>query len=161
MSRKAEVAPPPAVATTAPLAPSTETPPAGTTSALPIADAPAPAPSTAVLSMQGKAASARVSLDLRHPFGSASLRIKVDDRVVFANRINGMPIRNQGVTTGYDGRFGTDFEAPPGDRVVQVEVRSEGSEFIESSRVKLRSGESRRLVARVNTDRTMTLAFEP
>jgi len=161
MSRKAEVAPPPAVATTAPLAPSTETPPAGTTSALPIADAPAPAPSTAVLSMQGKAAFARVSLDLRHPFGSASLRIKVDDRVVFANRINGMPIRNQGVTTGYDGRFGTDFEAPPGDRVVQVEVRSEGSEFIESSRVKLRSGESRRLVARVNTDRTMTLAFEP
>jgi len=101
---------------------------------------------------------ARVSLDLRHPFASGTLRIKVDDRVVFANSISGMPKKVMGVLSGYDGRFGTDLMIPPGEHVIRIEVRSGPTELIESRKVQLRAGESRRLLALAG--KTMTLSFE-
>ena len=110
------------------------------------------------LSVEASGRAARVSLDLRHPFASGSLRIKVDDRVVFANNISGMPKKVMGVLSGYDGRFGTDLSIPPGEHTIKVEVRSGPSEFIESRSVKLRAGESRRLVAMVG--KTMILSVE-
>lgn len=115
-------------------------------------------PTTNVLSIESAGTPATVTLELRHPFGSGSLRIKVDDRVVFANSISGMPIRSAGVTSGYDGRFGTDLTIPAGDHVILVEVRSGGAEFIESSTLRLRPGDRRRLLAHV--DKALTLTFE-
>jgi hypothetical protein len=119
---------------------------------------PAPEPTVPVLSISGSGRSARVTLDLKHPFASGSLRIKVDDRVVLANNISGMPTKVLGVIKGYDGRFGTDLVIPPGEHVIKVEVRSGASEFIESRNVKLSPGESRRLVALVG--KTLTLILE-
>ena len=119
---------------------------------------PVPEATAAVLSIEGSGRAARVSLDLQHPFASGSLRIKVDDRVVFANSISGMPKKVLGVLSGYDGRFGTDLVIPPGDHVIRIEVRSGATEFIESRRVRLRAGENRRLVALVG--KTLTLSFE-
>ncbi|MEO8500898.1 MAG: protein kinase [Vicinamibacteria bacterium] len=119
---------------------------------------PTPEPETRTLSVEASGRAARVSLDLRHPFASGSLRIKVDERVVFANNISGMPKKIMGVLSGYDGRFGTDLSIAPGDHVIKVEVRSGATEFIESRSVRLHAGESRRLVAMVG--KTMTLSFE-
>ena len=142
---------PPASASTAPL---TSTPPVSA----PGNPAPAATASTAVLSVEASGGLARLTLDLRYPFASAGLRVKVDDRVVFADRIQGMPVRSGGVTSGYDGRFGTDIPIPSGSHVIQVELRSGDNTFIESSTVRLRTGENRRLVALV--DKTMTLRVE-
>jgi hypothetical protein len=119
---------------------------------------PTPEPTVPVLSVGGSGRAARVTLDLKHPFASGSLRIKVDDRVVLANNISGMPTKVLGVIKGYDGRFGTDLVIPPGEHVIKVEVRSGASEFIESRNVKLAPGESRRLVALVG--KTLTLILE-
>jgi hypothetical protein len=117
-----------------------------------------PATTAPVLSMESSGLAARVGLDLRHPFATGALRVKVDDRVVFASSLNGMPMKVMGVVSGYDGRFGTDLVIPPGDHVIQIEVRSGTTAFVESLRVRLRSGESRRLLARV--DKTLTLSLE-
>jgi serine/threonine-protein kinase len=118
----------------------------------------APAPETVPLSVGGAGRDGRITLDLRHPFASGSLRVKMDERVVFANNISGMPVRIQGVLSGYDGRFGTDLAIPPGDHVIKVEVRSGEAEFTESRRVRLRPGESLRLLAQVG--KTLTLSLE-
>jgi hypothetical protein len=107
--------------------------------------------------MESSGTPAKVTLDLRHPFASGTLRVKVDEKVVFASDIHGMPIRVEGVPSGYDGRFGADLEIPPGDHVILVEVRSGPTEFVESSRVQLRGGQTRRLVALV--DKSLTLTF--
>ena len=117
-----------------------------------------PEPEALPLSVEASGRAARVSLDLRHPFASGSLRIKVDERVVFANTISGMPRKVMGILSGYDGRFGTDLSILPGEHVIKVEVRSGATEFSESRSVRLRAGESRRLVAMVG--KTMTLSFE-
>ncbi len=119
---------------------------------------PTPEPTVPVLSVGVSGRAARVTLDLKHPFASGSLRIKVDDRVVFANNIAGMPTKVLGVLKGYDGRFGTDLVIAPGEHVIKVEVRSGASEFIESRSVRLAPGESRRLVALVG--KTLTLSLE-
>ena len=152
-----EAAPPPAATANAVEGASALAP-----SATPVPTLPSPravaTPTTNTLSMESAGAPATLTLDLRHPFGSGSLRIKVDDRVVFANSISGMPIRSGGVTSGYDGRFGTDLTIPAGDHIILIEVRSGGVEFIESSTLRLRSGDRRRLLAHV--DKTMTLTFE-
>jgi predicted Ser/Thr protein kinase len=116
-------------------------------------------PAAAVLSVGGgETGNARLTLDLRYPFASASLRIKLDDRVIFVNSVHGMPMRSGGVTTGYDGRYGTDLPVPAGSHVIQVEVRSGDNTYIESSPLRLNAGEKRRLVAVV--DKTMTLRVE-
>ncbi|MBK5255933.1 MAG: serine/threonine protein kinase [Vicinamibacteria bacterium] len=117
-----------------------------------------PASTAAALSMESSGRAARVSVDLRHPFASGTVRIKVDERVVFASDIHGMPMKVDGVVSSYDGRFGTDLAIPPGDHVIQVEVRSGPTEFVESTRVQLKSGESRHLLAQVG--KTLTLSFE-
>ncbi len=119
---------------------------------------PTPEPTVEPLSVEASGRGARVNLDLRHPFASGTLRIKVDDRVVFANNISGMPKKVMGVLSGYDGRFGTDLVIPPGEHVIQIEVRSGPTEFIESRKVQLRPGESRRLLALVG--KTLTLSIE-
>jgi len=119
---------------------------------------PGPMPTAAALSLTGARDPARISLDLRHPFASGTLRIKLDEQVVFASNIHGMPRRVMGVDDGYDGRFGTDLEMPPGAHVIQVEVRSGSTAFVESTRVDLQSGETRRLLALVG--KTMTLSLE-
>lgn len=155
-SRSEGEAPPSPAAVASPAA-GLESPPATPAASLPPPRA-AVTPTTNTLSMDSTGAPATVTLDLRHPFGSGSLRIKVDDRVVFANSISGMPIRSGGVTSGYDGRFGTDLTIPAGDHVILVEVRSGGVEFVESSTLRLRSGDRRRLLAHV--DKTLTLTFE-
>jgi predicted Ser/Thr protein kinase len=143
-------APVPATAPTS--LPSTPAPP-------PAGAGPAATPAAAVLSVGGgQTGSARLSLDLRYPFASASLRVKLDDRVIFVNSLHGMPIRNAGVTTGYDGRYATDFTIPAGSHVIQVEVRSGDNTFIESSPLRLNAGENRRLWAVV--DKTITLRVE-
>ncbi len=121
----------------------------------PLIPTPTPAP---VLSMESSGSPARVSLDLRHSFASGALRVKVDDRIVLANNIHGMPMKVKGVPSGYDGRFGADLVIPPGDHVIQIEVRSGPTEFVESTRVQLRGGETRRLVALVG--KSLTLSFE-
>jgi serine/threonine protein kinase len=116
-------------------------------------------PTAAVLSVGGgETGTARLTLDLRYPFASASLRVKLDDRVIFVNSVHGMPIRSGGVTTGYDGRYGTDLPVPAGSHVVQVEVRSGDNVFIESSPLRLNAGQRLRLIAVV--DKTMTLRVE-
>ena len=119
---------------------------------------PTPEPTVEPLSVEASGRGARVNLDLRHPFASGTLRIKVDDRVVFANNISGMPKKVMGVLSGYDGRFGTDLVIPPGEHVIRIEVRSGPTEFIESRKVQLRAGESRRLLALVG--KTLTLSLE-
>ena len=119
---------------------------------------PTPDPTVPVLSVQGSGRAARVTLDLKHSFASGTLRVKVDDRVVFANSISGMPTKVLGVIKGYDGRFGTDLVIPPGEHVIKVEVRSGAAEFIESRTVKLAAGETRRLLALVG--KTLTLSLE-
>ncbi len=119
---------------------------------------PTPEPTVPVLSVQGSGRAARVTLDLKHSFASGTLRVKVDDRVVFANSIMGMPTKVLGVIKGYDGRFGTDLVIPPGEHVIKVEVRSGAAEFIESRTVKLAAGETRRLLALVG--KTLTLSLE-
>ena len=115
-------------------------------------------PSLQPLSVEASGRAGRVSLDLRHPFASGTLRIKVDDRVVFANNISGMPRKVMGVLAGYDGRFGTDLLIPPGEHVIRIEIRSGPTELIESRKVKVRAGESRRLLALAG--KTLTLSFE-
>ena len=117
-----------------------------------------PEPAAPVLSIQGSGRAARVTLDLKHSFASGTLRVKVDDRVVFANSILGMPTKVLGVIKGYDGRFGTDLVIPPGEHVIKVEVRSGAAEFIESRTVKLAAGETKRLLALVG--KTLTLSLE-
>ena len=119
---------------------------------------PTPEPVAEPLSVEASGRAARVNLDLRHPFASGTLRIKVDDRVVFANNISGMPKKVMGVLSGYDGRFGTDLVIPPGEHTIRIEVRSGPTEFIESRKVQLRAGESRRLLALVG--KTLTLSLE-
>jgi serine/threonine-protein kinase len=119
---------------------------------------PTPEPTTEPISIEASGRAARINLDLRHPFASGTLRIKVDDRVVFANNISGMPKKVMGVLSGYDGRFGTDLVIPPGDHVIRVEVRSGPTELVESRRVQLRAGESRRLLALAG--KTLTLSIE-
>ena len=119
---------------------------------------PTPEPTVEPLSVEASGRGARINLDLRHPFASGTLRIKVDDRVVFANNISGMPKKVMGVLSGYDGRFGTDLVIPPGEHVIRIEVRSGPTEFIESRKVQLRAGESRRLLALVG--KTLTLSLE-
>jgi len=119
---------------------------------------PTPEATLEPLSVEASGRAARVNLDLRHPFASGTLRIKVDDRVVFANNISGMPKKIMGVLSGYDGRFGTDLVIPPGEHVIRIEVRSGPTEFIESRKVRLRAGESRRLLALVG--KTLTLSVE-
>jgi serine/threonine-protein kinase len=119
---------------------------------------PTPEPTLEPLSVEASGRAARINLDLRHPFASGTLRIKVDDRVVFANNISGMPKKVMGVVSGYDGRFGTDLVIPPGEHTIRVEVRSGPTEFIESRKVQLRGGESRRLLALVG--KTLTLSLE-
>ena len=119
---------------------------------------PTPEPTVEPLSVDASGRAARINLDLRHPFASGTLRIKVDDRVVFANNISGMPKKVMGVVSGYDGRFGTDLVIPPGEHTIRVEVRSGPTEFIESRKVQLRAGESRRLLALVG--KTLTLSLE-
>jgi hypothetical protein len=84
--------------------------------------------------------------------------VKVDDLIAVASSIHGMPIRNGGVAVGYDGRFEADIPISAGDHVIQVEIRSGDASFIESSRVRLRAGERRRLVALV--DQGLTLSFQ-
>ena len=130
---------------------------APTPASVPGNDVPTAAPTAAVLSVQGLGAPAKISFELRYPFGSGSLRVKLDDRVVLSQSLHGMPIRSGGVTSGFDGRFGTDLSIPAGDHVIQVEVRSGDTSFVESSRVQLRAGESRRLVAIVDKALTFTL----
>ena len=144
--------------------------PAGTPAATPAPSAPPPGPTpiptrtptpeptVEPLSVEASGRGARINLDLRHPFASGTLRIKVDDRVVFANNISGMPKKVMGVLSGYDGRFGTDLVIPPGEHVIRIEVRSGPTEFIESRKVQLRAGESRRLLALVG--KTLTLSLE-
>lgn len=78
--------------------------------------------------------------------------------MVFANDISGMPKKVMGVVSGYNGRFGTDLVIPPGEHTIRVEVRSSTTEFIESRKVQLRAGESRRLLALVG--KTLTLSLE-
>jgi serine/threonine-protein kinase len=119
---------------------------------------PTPEPTVEPLSVEASGRAARVNLDLRHPFASGTLRIKVDDRVVFANNISGMPKKVMGVLSGYDGRFGTDLVIPPGEHTIRIEVRSGATEFIESRKVQLHAGESRRLLALVG--KTLTLSLE-
>ncbi|MBX7187167.1 MAG: serine/threonine protein kinase [Vicinamibacteria bacterium] len=114
-------------------------------------------PTAEPLSVEASGRAARVSLDLRHPFASGTLRIKVDDRVVFANNISGMPKKVMGVVSGYDGRFGTDFVIPPGEHVIRIEVRSGPTELAESRKVKLRAGETRRLLALAGKNLTLSL----
>ena len=146
----------PGVTTASPIAASPAARPQGPT---PIpTQVPTPEPTAPPLTVEASGRAARVSLDLRHPFASGTLRIKVDDRVVFANNISGMPRKVMGVLSGYDGRFGTDLTIPPGDHVIKVEVRSGATEFIESRRVQLRAGDSRRLLALVG--KTLTLSLE-
>ncbi len=118
---------------------------------------PTPEPTAEPLSVESSGRAARVNLDLRHSFASGTLRIKVDDRVVFANNISGMPKKVLGVLSGYDGRFGTDLVIPPGEHVIRVEVRSGPSEFMDSLKVRLRAGESRRLSAFVGKTLILTL----
>lgn len=100
----------------------------------------------------------RVTLALQHPFGSGSLRVKVDDRVVVATSLQGMPVRRNGETTGYDGRLSTDFSVPPGRHTIQVEVRSGETALVQSVELRTAGGESRRLLGRANG--TLTLAFQ-
>jgi serine/threonine-protein kinase len=119
---------------------------------------PTPEPTSEPLSIEASGRAARVNLDLRHPFASGTLRIKVDDRVVFANNISGMPKKVMGVLSGYDGRFGTDLVIPPGEHVIRVEVRSGPTELVESRKVRLQAGESRRLLALAG--KTLTLSIE-
>jgi serine/threonine protein kinase len=119
---------------------------------------PTPEPTSAPLSVEASGRAARINLDLRHPFASGTLRIKVDDRVVFANNISGMPKKVMGVLSGYDGRFGTDLVIPPGEHTIKVEVRSGPTELMESRKVQLRAGESRRLLALAG--KTLTLSVE-
>jgi predicted Ser/Thr protein kinase len=145
-------APAPAPPTAPTVLASTPAPPAAGPSA-------AATPAAAVLSVvSGQTGSARLSLDLRYPFASASLRVKLDETVIFVNSLHGMPIRNGGVTTGYDGRYATDIPIPAGSHVIQVEVRSGDNAYIESSPIRLNAGENRRLWAVV--DKTMTLRVE-
>jgi len=118
---------------------------------------PTPAAEAPPLSVEASGRAARVSLDLRHPFASGSLRVKVDDRVVFANNISGMPKKVMGVVSGYDGRFGTDLVIPPGEHVIKVELRSGPTELVESRRVDLKAGESRRLLALAGKSLTLSL----
>ena len=147
--------PPPAVAAPTPTTTPAPRPPGPT----PIpTQVPTPEPTVEPLSVEASGRGARVNLDLRHPFASGTLRIKVDDRVVFANNISGMPKKVMGVLSGYDGRFGTDLVIPPGEHVIRIEVRSGPTEFIESRKVSLRAGESRRLLALVG--KTLTLSLE-
>ena len=128
----------------------------------PAAPAPAsdatPAPTAAVFSAQGSSAAARVRLDLTHPFGSGSLRVKVDDRVVLATGISGMPHKVLGMASGFEGHFGADLVIPPGEHVIRVEVRSGAAELIESKTIRLQSGEQKRLVALAG--KVLTLTFE-
>jgi serine/threonine-protein kinase len=119
---------------------------------------PTPETTAPPLSIEASGRAARVSVDLRHPFASGTLRIKVDDRVVFANNISGMPRKVMGVLSGYDGRFGTELVIPPGEHVIRIEIRSGPTEFADSRKVELRAGDSRRLVAMVG--KTLTLTFE-
>ena len=117
-----------------------------------------PSPTAVFVPSDMAGAAARVTLDLTHPFGSGSLRVKVDDRVVLANSIGGMPRRVMGVAAGFEGRFGSELVIPPGNHIIRVEVRSGVAEFVESKTVRLQPGERRRLVAFVG--KTLTLAFE-
>jgi serine/threonine-protein kinase len=119
--------------------------------------APLPTPTAPVLSVNANDV-VRVPLELRYPFAAGGLRVKVDERVVLANPVNGMPIRNGGVTTGYDGRFGTDLALTPGDHAVTVELRSGDAAYLETIRIHVRFGDTRKIVATVN--QVMTLTFE-
>lgn len=117
-----------------------------------------PTPTTAVLSMAGAGETVNVTMELRHPFASGSLRVKVDEAIVLADRLSGLPIRDAGVTTGYNGRFRTDLKVPVGTHRITIEVRTGPSEFIESLRVQIRPDDPRRLVGVI--DKTLTLTFE-
>ena len=154
---KGAAAPTPVVAGTS--AESAPPQPAATPVAAQVAAVTPTAAVASVLSVNQSGTAARVTLDLRHPFASGSLRVKVDDRVVFANNINGMPLRVQGVVSGYDGRFGTDLVIPPGEHVILVEVRSGATEFVESTRVQLRPGHNHTLSAVVG--KTLVLTLDP
>jgi len=122
-----------------------------------VARTPPPSPTAPVLSVNANE-TVRVPLELRYPFANGALRVKVDERVVLANRVNGMPIRNAGVTTGYDGRFGTELALTPGDHTVTVELRSGDATFLETLRIRVRNDDTRKLVATVT--QSMTLTFE-
>ena len=119
---------------------------------------PIPKPTAAFFSNPAASGPARVTLDLTHPFGSGTLRVKVDDRVVLATNISGMPHKVLGVPSGFQGRFGTDLAMSPGNHVITVEVRSGGAEFIESKSLRVQPGDRKRLVALVG--KTLTLSFE-
>ncbi len=108
------------------------------------------------LSVSGASEPAKVSLELRHPFASGSLRIRMDGAVVFAESISGMPVTTAG-TTSYDGRFATALTLPAGDHLITVEVRSGTSQFVESTRMRLEPGESRRLYALVDKNLHLTV----
>ncbi len=133
--------------------------PSATPSTLPTpVSVPATTPETVPLSVEASGRAGRITLDLKHPFASGTLRVKVDERVVFANNITGMPVKVMGALSGYDGRFGTDLVIPPGEHIIKVEVRSGETEFVESKRVQIRPGERRHMVAVVG--KTLTLSLE-
>lgn len=149
------------IATVAPTLPPAQTSPptpATAPATAPLVEA-SPTPALA-LSVQTSGPPAKVAFSLRYPFASASLRIKVDDQVVVAISLNGMPIKSGAEITGYDGRFGTDLAIPPGDHEVRVELRTGSIELSEAARVRLAAQSTRRLSA-VVVDNRLTLSFDP
>ena len=118
---------------------------------------PPPQPTATLLSIN-PGDRARIGFEIRYPFASASLRVKVGPRVTIASRLNAMPIRNAGVTTGYDGRFSGELILDPGEHVVTVEVVSGDRSFSESIRIRTVPADARRVRATI-TD-VLRLTFE-
>lgn len=146
----------PLVAATSLPAQASQLPPSTTSTT---ATATNPAPTVAPnLSVENSGPPARVSLDLRYPFASGSLRVKVDDKVVLATSLNGMPIKNGAEISGYDGRFSKELLIPPGEHTVVVELRSGTMEMSETSRVRLAPQSTHKLTA-VVADNRLTLAL--
>ncbi|MEO5761049.1 MAG: hypothetical protein ABIR28_01945, partial [Vicinamibacteria bacterium] len=109
------------------------------------------------LSVDSAGKPVKVDMELRHPFASASLRIKVDDRIVLATSTNGMPIKSGGMVTAFDGRYGAELRITPGEHEIRIELRSGSNEFNEAIRVRVNETQPPKISAVVDGNR-LTLA---
>ncbi|MEO8359999.1 MAG: serine/threonine-protein kinase, partial [Vicinamibacteria bacterium] len=101
-----------------------------------------------------------VEVELRHPFASASLRIKVDNRIVLATSTNGMPVKSGGTVTAYDGRYGTELRITPGEHEIRLELRSGINEFNEATRVRVNPAQPPKIGAVVEGNRLTLVVKE-